>query len=81
MSEKRWNPYDLLSVAEAAGALRCSPQTIYRAVHEQRIVWFRVRERGQIKIPYYALEGLIAPELLKAVDTATLATSTQEVRS
>ena len=71
----------MLSVKEAAEALRCSSQTVYRACHEGRLESFQLRENGQIKIPVSALEGLIRPQLLDAADAATIATSTEEVRS
>jgi excisionase family DNA binding protein len=75
MDEKRWDSTDLLTVSEAAEALRCSRQTIYRACNEGRIHWFRLREGGAIRIPFFALESLIAPHLLEAAETATKATS------
>ena len=78
MSEERWNEFDTLSVREAARALRCSPQTVYRAVHEGRIQWFRLRENGSIRIPYFALEGLVRPHLMDAVETAKNATAEVE---
>jgi len=69
--------YDLLSVQEAARVLRCSPQTIYRACHENRIPWFRLRERGRIVVPYYGLEALIGPHLADAVEVAKNATAAE----
>ena len=75
MAEREWNGYETLSVKEAAQALRCSPQTIYGAVHEGRIEWFRLREHGAIRIPFFALEGLVRPHLLDTLETAKNATA------
>jgi excisionase family DNA binding protein len=74
--EKR-SAYDLLSIRETAEILRCSETTVRRAVRERRIPWFRVRPRGQIKIPFYGVERLIAPHLIDAVETAKNATAEQ----
>jgi excisionase family DNA binding protein len=75
MAEQERNSHDLLSVREAAQVLRCSPQTVYRAVHENRIQWFRLRPGGAIRIPYFALEGLIRPHLMETLETAKNATA------
>jgi excisionase family DNA binding protein len=75
ISDERWNGFDTLSVKEAARALRCSPQTVYRACHEGRIEWFRLREHGAIRIPFFALEGLIRPHLMDTLETAKNATA------
>jgi len=75
MGENRWDSFDLLSVAEAAGFARCSQSTVRRAIAEGRLPYFRLRERGGIRIPFHALEELIKPHLVDAVETATAATS------
>ena len=76
-----FSEYQLLSVQEAAQILRCSPRTIYRAVHEHRLHWFRIRgERGPIRIPARELAKLVEPELLRVAEQATAATA-EEVPS
>jgi excisionase family DNA binding protein len=78
MSEHTRDPFDLLTVPEVAAELRCSESTVRRAIHENRIPWFRLREHGSIRVPYFGLENLIAPELHKATELATRATSEVE---
>ena len=78
MSEQR-SPYDLLTVREVAAELRCSETTVRRAIREDRIPWFQLRPHGMIKVPFFGVEALIAPELHKATEQATRATS--EVRT
>jgi excisionase family DNA binding protein len=64
-----------LTVQEAAQILRCSEATVYRACHDRRINWFKLRENGPIRIPAFALEKLVAPELIRVAEAATAATS------
>jgi excisionase family DNA binding protein len=64
--------YQLLTVQEAAQLLRCSQSTVYRAVHDHSLRWFRVRENGPIKIPAKELAKLIEPELMRVARSRPL---------
>jgi excisionase family DNA binding protein len=65
----------LLTVRECAHALRCSESTVRRAVRAGRIHAFRLADGGQLKIPFFAVQGIIAPELVRTLETAVGATS------
>jgi excisionase family DNA binding protein len=75
MGEHTRDAHDLLTVREVAVELRCSPQMVYRAIHENKIPWFRLREGGAIRVPYFGVEALVAPHLASAMEQATAATS------
>jgi excisionase family DNA binding protein len=79
MAEHTRDAMDLLTIREVAAELRCSESTVRRAVKENRIPWFQLRgEHSGIRIPFHGIEQLVAPELHKAMEQATAATSEVE---
>jgi excisionase family DNA binding protein len=54
----------LMTVREAARALRCSENSIRRAIRAGRIPAFQLAAAGQLKISVRALEALIAPDVM-----------------
>lgn len=80
MEERSWNGVSLLTVREAARVLRCSPQTVYRAIKEGRVSAFRLREHGALRVPAFELEHLVKPELVRTVEQATAATAGELAR-
>ncbi len=50
-----------LTVSEVAQALRVTPLTIYRAIHEGRLEAVRLGDSGPFRIPANALDAYAAP--------------------
>ena len=57
--------FEVLTVAEVALLLRCSPSSVRRAVRCGRLHAFQLSPGGPLRIPVPVVEALVGPELIR----------------